>query len=145
MNCLTWGGWSWQRTGVVSAEDCQEAVTLNSLEWSLYQRKYPVWHPLTQLLMTFSKKWQNGNFLVIATVPCILVLWLHGHFEPRSGCSNARCLSAVLVSSLAEVANAFQVVHWSYRTVFDSPGTRRQHKPRRNIDSFTNLISLLTY
>lgn len=149
MSCLIWGGWSWQRTGVVSAEDRQGAVILNSIKWSLYQRKYPVWYSPTQLLMTFSKKWQNGSFLVIATVPYILILWLHGHLELcqelRSGCSNARCLSAVLVFSLAEVANAFQVVHWSYGTVFDSLGARRQRKPRRNIDSFANLISLLNY
>ena len=53
-------------------------------------------------------------------------------------------LSAVLVSSLAEVADALQAVHRSYGTVSDSLGTRRRRKPRRNINHFTNLNSLLT-
>lgn len=50
-------------------------------------------------------------------------------------------MSTVFVSCLAEMANAFQVVHWSYRTIFESFSTRRKWKPRRNIDKFTKLIS----
>lgn len=51
----------------------------------------------------------------------------------------------MLVSSLAEVAHAFQVVHWSHGTVSDPLGTRRQCKPRGNINIFTDLTSLLAF
>lgn len=114
-----------------------------------YQRKYPGWGSLTQLLTTLSNTWQNGNFLVIARVSYFLILWFHQYlklcWELHSDCKEPGYLSAALVSSLPEVADAFQVIHWSYRTVFDSLGTRRQRKPRRNINSFTNLISLLAF
>lgn len=129
-SCLSGPGGSWER-----------CLTVN------YQRRYPGWGSLTWLPVTFSNKWQNGNFVAIATASYFLVLWFQHHVELcrelHSDCKDAGCLSALLVSSLAEVANAFQAVHWSYRTVSDSLGTRRRRKPRRNINNFTNLISLL--
>lgn len=70
-----------------------------------YQRKYPGWGSLTQLLMTLSNTWQNGNFLVIARVSYFLILWFHEHlklcWERHSDCKEPRYLSccACLFSS----------------------------------------------
>lgn len=60
-------------------------------------------------------------------------------------CKDPGCLSGVLVFSLAEVAHAFQAVHWSHGAVSDPLGTRRQRKPWGNINIFTDLTSLLAF
>lgn len=73
---------------------------------------------------------------------CTMIPWKLC-WELQLECKYPGCLSAVLVSSLAEVAHAFQVVHWSHGTVPDPLGTRRQCKPRGNINIFTDLTSLL--
>lgn len=73
---------------------------------------------------------------------CTMIPWKLCR-EPQLECKDSGCLSAVLVSSLAEVAHAFQAVHWSHGTVSDPLGTRRQCKPRGNFNIFTDLTSLL--